>query len=155
MEDNLQLWERIHSNLEWGKYPSEQVVRFVARNYYNCVRQDIKILDFGCGAGANTWFLAREGFDVYAFDGAPSAVKRAKEYLQNEGINSVKFKVLDGKSLNYEEEFFDCVIDSACIYSNTRDDIIKMYQEVYRVLKQQGKIRKKNEVTINCAFRPY
>lgn len=140
MEDSLQLWENIHANQEWGKYPSEQVVRFVARNYYNCVRKDIKILDFGCGAGANTWFLAREGFDVYAFDGAPSAVKRAETYLQNEGCNSVHFKVLDGKSLNYEEKFFDCVIDSACIYSNTRDNIIKMYQEVYRVLKQQGKI---------------
>lgn len=140
MEDNLQLWENIHANQEWGKYPSEQVVRFVARNYYNCVRQDIKILDFGCGAGANTWFLAREGFDVYAFDGAPSAVKRAEKYLQDEGCNSVHFKVLDGKSLDYEENFFDCVIDGACICSNTRDNIIKMYQEVYRVLKQQGKI---------------
>lgn len=35
MEDSLQLWENIHANQEWGKYPSEQVVRFVARNYYN------------------------------------------------------------------------------------------------------------------------
>lgn len=140
MEKSIEIWERIHANQEWGKYPSEQVVRFVARNYYNCVRKDIKILDFGCGAGANTWFLAREGFDVYAFDGAPSAVKRAEKYLLGEGYNSVHFKVLDGKFLDYEENFFDCVIDSVCIYSNTRNNIIKMYQEVYRVLKQQGKI---------------
>lgn len=140
MEDNLKLWENIHANQVWGKYPSEQVVRSVARNFYNCVRKNIKILDFGCGAGANTWFLVREGFDVYAFDGAPSAVRKAEKYLQDEGCNSAKFKVLDGKDLDYEENFFDCVIDSACIYSNTIDNIVKMYQEVFRVLKQKGKI---------------
>ena len=80
-------WEEIHRNQEWGKYPSEQLVRFIARNFYNKDRKNIKILDFGCGAGANTWFLAREGFDVYAFDGSESAVNRAKEYLNKDGYN--------------------------------------------------------------------
>lgn len=60
-------WEKIHSTQEWGRYPSETVIRFIARNYYKTEREKIKILDFGCGAGAHTWYLAREGFDVYAF----------------------------------------------------------------------------------------
>ena len=71
-----EIWEDIHKNKEWGRYPSEEVIRFVARNYYNQDRDKVKILDFGCGAGANTWFLAREGFDTYAFDGSKTAVKR-------------------------------------------------------------------------------
>lgn len=28
-------WERIHATREWGSYPIEYVIRFIARNYYN------------------------------------------------------------------------------------------------------------------------
>lgn len=47
--DNV--WEEIHSTTEWGQYPSEHVIRFVARNYYKKDRANTKILDFGCGGG--------------------------------------------------------------------------------------------------------
>lgn len=70
-------WEEIHRNREWGKYPTEYVIRFVARNYYNFpIRQRVKILDYGCGGGSHTWYLAREGFDTYAFDGSQSAIQK-------------------------------------------------------------------------------
>lgn len=133
-------WEKIHSEQEWGHYPSEMVIRFVARNYYKAQRDQVKILDFGCGAGANTWYLAREGFDVYAFDGSQSAVSKAEKYLQKEGYSSVHFDVMDGIDITYKNEFFDCVIDSVCIYANMKEYIVKMYEQVYRVLKKGGKI---------------
>lgn len=140
MENNLEVWEDIHATHEWGKYPSEHVIRFVARNYYRKKRSNIKILDFGCGAGANTFFLAREGFDVYAFDGAPSAVRKANRYLQEQGYNDVHFTVQNGRDLEYTDNYFDCVIDNVCICSNIMTDIKEMYKEIYRVLKPQGKI---------------
>lgn len=133
-------WEKIHSEQEWGRYPSETVIRFVARNYYKSRRNEIKILDFGCGAGANTWYLAREGFDVYAFDGSQSAVLKAEKYLQEEGYSSVHFDVMDGATITYEDNFFDCVIDNVCIYANTSECIEKMYEQVYRVLKKGGRV---------------
>lgn len=133
-------WEKIHSMQDWGKYPCEPVIRFIARNYYNKERKKIKILDFGCGDGAHTWYLAREGFDVYAFDGSKSAVTKAEKYLQKEGFNDVHFSIQDGAEINYETDFFDCVIDNVCIYSNEIESIKKMYENVYRVMKPGGKI---------------
>lgn len=133
-------WEEIHRNQEWGKYPSEQLIRFIARNFYNKDRKNIKILDFGCGAGANTWFLAREGFDVYAFDGSESAINRAKEYLNKEGYNNVHFSVMDGVELDYASDMFDCVVDNVCIYANKKAHIEIMYKEVYERLKKGGKL---------------
>ena len=139
MKSFSQDWEEIHKNQEWGKYPTESVIRFVARNYYKSERTKIKILDFGCGAGAHTWYLAREGFDVYAFDGSQSAVEKAEKYLNQCGLKA-HFAVMDGAEIQYEKEFFDCVIDSVCIYANLRNAIKKMYQEVYTVLKNGGKL---------------
>ena len=135
-----EVWENLHATQEWGKYPSESVIRFVARNFYKKKREDVRILDFGCGAGANTWFLAREGFDVYAFDGSQSAIDKAKKYLEQEGQKEVHFTVQDGISIFYEDNFFDSVIDSVCIYANTKQNIDRMYEQIYRVLKKGGKL---------------
>lgn len=59
MKTFIKEWEEIHNNMEWGKYPSENVIRFIARNYYNEDRGRIKILDFGCGGGKHMVFGQR------------------------------------------------------------------------------------------------
>jgi len=134
-------WETIHANQEWGKYPTEPVIRFIARNYYNTERSKIKILDFGCGGGAHTWYLVREGFDTYAFDGSKSAVEKTKKRVEEYGNGGrAHLQVCDGASLNYSSDFFDCIIDSATSCSNTIDNIKIMYLEMYRVLKCGGRI---------------
>lgn len=131
-------WEEIHSTRGWGEYPSEHVIRFVARNFYNKDREKIKILDFGCGGGSHTWYLAREGFDVYAFDGSPSAVKNTKNKLETEGLKA-DLRVADGVEIDYENEFFDAVIDNVTIYANTYSAIELMYKRCYEILKYGGK----------------
>lgn len=132
-------WEEIHKETEWGHYPSETIIRFVARNYYKSNRSQVKILDYGCGGGAHTWYLAREGFDTYAFDGSKSAIEKLKLYLEKEKL-SAHLSVMDGVSLDYSDCTFDAVIDNVCIYANRYEDIKKMYKECYRVLKCGGKI---------------
>lgn len=121
-----------------GGYPSEPIIRFVARNYYSKQRDETRILDFGCGAGAHTWFLAREGFDTYAFDGSPYAIENAKENLEKEGLQA-KLSVMDGVDAVYSENYFDAVIDSACICTNRVPDIETMYANIYSMLKPGGK----------------
>lgn len=133
-------WETVHSTQEWGMYPTEHVIRFIARNYYNVPeRGKIKILDFGCGTGAHTWYLAREGFDAYAFDGSESAIRRAKERFAKERL-SADFKVLDALEADYPDEYFDAIVDNVCIYGNQLENIKQMYANCYRMLKTGGKM---------------
>ncbi|MCI5713376.1 MAG: class I SAM-dependent methyltransferase [Lachnospiraceae bacterium] len=132
-------WESIHSTQEWGVYPTEHVIRFIARNYYKTERDKVKILDFGCGAGAHTWYLAREGFDTYAFDGSMSAVERAKKRLNHEHLNA-NFKVMDALDVDYPDNYFDAVVDNVCVYGNLIENINSMYKNIYRMLKPQGKL---------------
>ena len=135
-------WEKIHSEKVWGQYPGEAVIRFVARNYYSAnPRKEIKILDFGCGDGATTWYLLREGFDVYAFDGSESAIKNTRAKLEREFEKyDVDLRVRDALELDYPENFFDGVIDNACICHNRMMNIQKMYEEIARILKPGGKL---------------
>lgn len=131
-------WEKIHSERTWGMYPTEHVIRFVARNYYKTDRKNTRILDFGCGSGAHTWYLSKEGFDTYGFDGAPSAIKRAEEILKEERLYA-NLSVQDAISLSYEDNFFDSIIDNVTSGQNLMPDIEKMYDEVFRCLKPGGK----------------
>jgi hypothetical protein len=56
------VWEQIFASREWGKYPPEHVVRFVARNFYRVPdRKQVRLLEVGCGPGANVW-ASSEGF---------------------------------------------------------------------------------------------
>lgn len=140
MEQSMdRIWNEIHKERVWGGYPSEHIIRFVARNYYAKDREKIKILDFGCGSGNHAWYLAREGFDTYAFDGSPYAVENARKKLEKEGLQA-DIRVADGLALEYEDDFFDAVIDNVCICSNLLKNIKAMYLGIYRILKKGGKL---------------
>lgn len=145
------IWDEIHSSRAWGGYPSEHVIRFFARNYYNKERGKVKVLDFGCGGGAHTWYLAREGFDVYAFDGSEYAVENAKKKLISENLNA-QFRVCDGLNSDYELNYFDAILDNVCIYANRIDDIKCMYKKTYSFLKNGGKILTTCFGTATCGY---
>lgn len=55
-------WEQIHQSKEWGQYPSEHVISFIARNFYSAEREKIKILDFGCGGGCSHMVFGKGKF---------------------------------------------------------------------------------------------
>lgn len=132
-------WEEVHTNHEWGKYPSEEIIRFVARNYYNKERGNIKLLDIGCGTGSNTWYIAREKFQAYGFDGSETAIRKAKNRMADEGVK-VNLQVADAGAMPYEEEYFDGIIDSAMICANTVDGISNILSGCYKILKIGGKL---------------
>jgi SAM-dependent methyltransferase len=131
-------WDEIFSKTEWGKYPSEELVRFIGRKFFAApVRKEVRILEVGCGTGANLWFLSREGFSTFGIDGSSIAVDRAKTRMQKEGLNA-ELKTGDIVNLPYESEYFDAVIDIECIYANDLVSTEKILNEVHRVLKPRG-----------------
>jgi len=136
-------WEQIHSNRSWGKYPNEEFVRFIGRNYFKIPfkdRKEIKILEIGCGQGSNLWFLAKEGFDVYGIDISPSAIKKAQQNLEDEwNIDSVKLDVQNMKNLKFNKETFDVVFDVFSIAYASFIEIKDIYKNIFKILKNSGK----------------
>src|SRR5664280_2125454 len=86
-EDNLQKWDKLFGARAWGQYPSEELIRFVARNFFKVSdRRAVRILEIGCGPGANIWFMAREGYSASAIDGSATAIKQLTARLVRENI---------------------------------------------------------------------
>lgn len=131
------IWEKIFSSSEWGKYPGETLIQFIARNFYKLERENVKILDVGCGPGANIWYLAKEKFDAYGIDASKTAIDLANKRLIEDNL-SAKLIVGDIINLPYSEFYFDAVIDVECIYSNDLDNSRRILSEVNRVLKSGG-----------------
>lgn len=136
------IWEQVFIENEWGKYPSEQVIRFVARNFYQVPdRKRIRLLEVGCGPGANLVYMAHEGFTVYGIEGSATATAKAQKRLDQEcpGWNGGVFQG-DIRELPFEDGFFDAIIDNEAIYCNSYEDSKKIYDELARVCKKGGKL---------------
>lgn len=136
------VWQDIFRGREWGQYPSEDVIRFVARNFYGAERRsDVRILEVGCGPGANLWYLAREGFTFAGIDGSEMAIEKAAARLDAEcpgWRDRGELTVGDISSLPWADEYFYAVIDNEAIYANAFEDSCLIYAEMARVLRQGG-----------------
>lgn len=131
-------WDKIFEENEWGKYPPLELVRFIARTHYQAPdRKAVKILEIGCGPGANLLYLAKEGFSAYGIDGSKVALGRAEQRLLQEGLN-VALQQGDVMALPYDDASFDSVIDIECLYANSLADTKKIISEIHRVLRPGG-----------------
>ena len=135
---NEQIWEEIFSKKEWGKYPSESVIRFIARNFYNVQdRSKINILELGLGTGANLWFCAREGFKVSGIEWSKAGLERFRARLKDENLSTQIEQIEIGDYLEkldlFKNESFDAWMDS---YSLAYNDFEKTKQIIKKAMKK-------------------
>ncbi len=134
------IWEELRrKGVQTARYPYEKIISFVMRYHpKEKNREDIHILEIGCGAGNNLWALALEGFKVYGIDGSQTAIEMAKDIFKKFQIEG-NLRVGDfTEKLPYEDEKFDLVFDRGSITCVEYEDAKRTIQEVYRVLKKGG-----------------
>lgn len=96
-----------------------------------------RVLDWGCGAGRHVVYLAREGFEVTGLDPAPTAIRRAHEWVQRERLQAVLSTAEPGR-IPAEEGAFDAVISLFAIEHGTREEVARGVAEILRVLRPGG-----------------
>jgi SAM-dependent methyltransferase len=139
------VWETVYRSRAWGQYPGEDVIRFVKGNVPAASdRAQVRLLEVGSGAGANLWFMAREGFCVHGIEGSETAVRLTRERLDRECPDwqrvGSEVKVGDMLSLPYPDGFFDAVLDVVAICYASFDDARQTYGELARVTKGGGRL---------------
>jgi 2-polyprenyl-3-methyl-5-hydroxy-6-metoxy-1,4-benzoquinol methylase len=131
-------WEEIFRSRTWGRYPSEDAVRLVARQFFRIPnRREVSCLDLGCGGGAHTWFLAREGFSVTAVDGSEAAVQQTQALLEREQCVA-DVRVCSFLDLPFHDATFDCLLDWGAVQHNPWVDIVDIHSKIFRMLKPGG-----------------
>jgi len=133
------VWERIFAARPWGRYPQEDVVRFVARSFYRVPdRSSVRILEIGCGPGSGaSWFVAREGFSLSGIDASPTAIEKSRARFAAEGLKG-EFVQGEISRLPWADASFDAVLDVVCLACNTEAETERVIAEIHRVLKPGG-----------------
>ncbi len=119
-----------------NEYPFDFIVTLTFK-YFGKVKNkgSVKVLDVRCGAGNNSEFFAREGFDVFGIDGSDTAIKYTKERFKKKGLNG-KFKKMYFEDIQDIDEKFDLIVDRESIYSLEWSDVVKTYSHISTKLKK-------------------
>jgi len=88
------------------------------------------------------WFMAREGFTVYGIDFSPTACEKMINRLIAEGLSDKIGKVLIGdyveKLLEFEDLYFDAIVDVESLYCNSFEKSRKIIDICFKKLKPDG-----------------
>lgn len=122
------------------RYPNEELCRFMGRNFFSAPqdeRKNIKILETGCGSGANLWMIAKEGFDAYGIDISEESLALCEAMLGRYGT-SATLQAQDMEALSFPNQFFDAIVDIFSSYCLTKTQGEEYLSKVAQTLKPGG-----------------
>ena len=118
-----------------GLKPRAPYLKKIIKDHFP-VKRDVNILDLGCGHGALIYFAKQFGYvNVRGVDCSEEQVFTAKSL----GMDGVKKGDLVEELKKSATESADIVITFDIIEHFTKDEFILFLDEVYRVLKKNGK----------------
>jgi SAM-dependent methyltransferase len=139
------VWDDVYRTRAWGQYPGEDVIRFVQRHFGAVPeRGRVRLLEVGCGAGANLWYMAREGYSVHGIEGSATAVQLAAERLDREcpgwRERGGRVEAADMARVAAPAASFDAVLDVVALCYSAFSEASRTYAELARVTRPDGRL---------------
>ena len=151
MNNQKELWERlakknpryyIHTDLGRG-ITEEQFRESGERVYKNLIAADNltrgkeNILDFGCGVGRLTEFMAKDFKKVIGVDISSTMLAQARQRLKS--LKNAEFLEIDGQSIPLPDDSIDFVF-SYLVFQHIKERkmVRGAFKSIYRVLKPGG-----------------
>lgn len=151
MNKQKEIWEKLakknsryYINSDLGRGITESEFRQSGENTYKKFIIEDKlldiggiILDFGCGSGRLTEFMAKDFKKVYGVDISRTMIELASERLNN--LTNVYLTENDGQHIPLPENSID-VVFSYLVFQHIKDRVMVegAYAEIFRVLKHKG-----------------
>ena len=137
-------------------YPNEELLRFLGRHFFNSVPKDerktIRVLELGCGSGANLWMISKEGFDTYGIDISNSAISLASKMLAHWNT-SAQLVCGSFDEMPFEDNYFDVIVDVFSTNCLVEKQFEHCLSEVQRCLKPGGLFFSYTPSTASDAFK--
>lgn len=97
-----------------------------------------EILDLGCGNGRFLVHFARRGFRVTGLDGAPTALRLARDWLTSESLGGDLLRADTRVRLPFENDAFDALLSTQVIHHAPLQLVLGAIGEISRVVKPGG-----------------
>lgn len=112
-----------------------------------------KVLDYCCGDGNTSIFLAKNGIEVVGIDISDVSIQNAKNLAKKEGLeNKITFSVMDAEKTSFQDNYFDAILCAGVLHHL---DIDKAFREIARILKPDGSIICVEPLAHNPVFQFY
>jgi len=112
-----------------------------------------RVLDYCCGNGDFTIWLAEIGAEAYGIDISPVSIENGTKNALNKGLGErAKFLVRDAEATDFPDGFFDFAVVNGVLHHL---DLEKAYQELARILKPEGEIICTEALRHNPLFHLY
>lgn len=129
-------WESIYrKNAHMSSWPWSDLVSKVMQ-FAKPTKNDFKVLELGCGAGANIPFFINLDVQYFSMDGSNTIINQLKQKFP-----SLKENLLVGDfvtKIPFDMDF-DLIVDRAAITCNSTKNIQLCLDEIYNKLKPRGK----------------
>lgn len=159
---------KFHDSLRTLKKPPQDYEQFASnKKFYSVTRQsrnflhkwliqkcrNKKVLDYCCGNGETSLFLAQHEAETTGIDISPVSIENCKRNVIREKVDKhARFFVMDAENLEFEDNYFDIIFCSGVLHHL---DIKKAYPELARVIKPDGEIICNEPLIHNPFFQLY
>lgn len=107
--DTTGLWDQWNAG-GGPRYPHTKVVQFLFRRFpQRAARGGVAVLDFGCGSGVHTVFLANEGFSAHGVDISAVGVTNTRAWLDT-AAGTATLAVASVERTPFADASFDALI---------------------------------------------
>lgn len=127
-------WENMYQTGAHNSiWPWSEVITLTKR--YLRDLDEIRVLELGCGAGANIPFFVAENMRYYGIEGSKTEVTKINQRFQDDAVTVVEGDFT--KEIPFEGAF-DLILDRSSMTHNATEDIRSGIELVRRTLKPGG-----------------
>jgi ubiquinone/menaquinone biosynthesis C-methylase UbiE len=112
-----------------NRHADDKYLQIASKYCYNK-----KLLEYGCGSGNASEQWMKQGAQLTGIDISPEGIKKAKQKNSNSEYKAEYF-VMNAEKTDFENNSFDIIVGTGIIHHL---DLINSYQELRRVLKDDG-----------------
>ncbi|MBO4919495.1 MAG: methyltransferase domain-containing protein [Erysipelotrichaceae bacterium] len=132
LKTNYEKWYETEDYF-WGTEPAElcqELIKLVPP------AKGVKVLDIGCGEGKDAVFMAKQGYDVYAFDITVNGIAKTRRMAKENNVEINAF-IADINDFEIDEEF-DIIYSTGTIQYLEDDRIDGFFRKVKDMTRPGG-----------------